>query len=155
MELRPEELREVEAICSDFGFELVLHQLSMQRDGVRLELVIDKPGGISSDDCELVAERAGGFLDTARVFAGGYSLRVSSPGLDRPLVKPAHFAAAVGCLVKLSLKTPIQGQKHFNGRLMAFEDNMARLEAEDGSGKEWLLPFADIAKANVKYEWDD
>ncbi len=155
MELPEFALEEIEGLCNDFGYELVLHRVALQRKGVFVELVLDKPGGITVNDCGLAAERIGAFLDAAQVFPDGYSLRVSSPGVNRPLVKPEHFVRFVGSLVKLTTNRPVEGRKHFTARLVEFTEGVATLELEDGSHRRYEVPFDNIAKARVQYEWDD
>ena len=154
MELDRVALEEIEGICSDFGFELVTSQLRKQRDVVRIELVLDKPGGITVEDCALAAERIGAFLDASRLYGEDYSLRVSSPGLDYPLVKPEHFKRFVGSLVKVTTRLEREGRKHFDGRLVSYAEDVAIIELQDGSKRRFEVPFDEIAKANVQYEWD-
>ena len=87
-------------------------------------------------------------LDDVRA---SYSLEVSSPGLDRRLRKPAHFAAALGREVAVKLAAPREGRSNFRGVLVAADEDSVTLDLGDGSA---TLPLPDIAKAHVVYNFD-
>jgi len=112
--------------------------------GGTLTLFIDRPGGVDLELCGAVSAA----LDDLRA---RYSLEVSSPGLDRRLRKPAHFAAALGREVAVKLATPREGRSNFRGVLVAADEDSVTLDLGDGSA---TLPLPDIAKAHVVYNFD-
>lgn len=105
------------------GYELVLAQFA-PRSGV-LRLYIDHANGVSIDDCSTVSRLVGDLLD-AEGFSdrikGRYVLEVSSPGLDRPLAKPAHFKRFVGQRVNVTTRQPLGGRRRFQGELATADD---------------------------------
>ena len=112
--------------------------------GGTLTLFIDRPGGVDLELCGAVSAA----LDDVRA---SYSLEVSSPGLDRRLRKPAHFAAALGREVAVKLAAPREGRSNFRGVLVAADEDSVTLDLGDGSA---TLPLPDIAKAHVVYNFD-
>ena len=112
--------------------------------GGTLTLFIDRPGGVDLELCGAVSAA----LDDVRA---RYSLEVSSPGLDRRLRKPAHFAAALGREVAVKLASPRDGRSNFRGVLVAADEDSVTLDLGDGSA---TLPLPDIAKAHVVYNFD-
>jgi ribosome maturation factor RimP len=99
-----------------------------------LRVYIDKPGGVTHEDCALFSNEFGTILDVEDAVPGGaYTLEVSSPGLDRKLSKPADFERFIGSRVKLTTREPIAGNRYFEGRLESFHDG--RLELALSAGK--------------------
>jgi ribosome maturation factor RimP len=113
--------------------------------GGTLTLFVDRPGGVDLELCGAVSEA----LDDVRA---SYSLEVSSPGLNRRLRKPAHFAAALGREVAVKLAVPRDGRSNFRGVLVAADEDSVTLDLGDGSA---TLPVPDIAKAHVVYNFDE
>lgn len=107
-----------------------------------LTLFIDRPGGVDLDLCAAVSQS----LEELRE---RYALEVSSPGLDRRLRKPAHFAAALGSEVAVTMAQPVEGRRNFRGRLAAAGDQSITLTLEGGSSA--TLPLASLGKAHVVY----
>lgn len=136
----------VEPVCAALGYDLVDVQYLKEGASFVLRLVIDKPGGITIDDCELVSRRVDPVLDEADPIAGSYHLQVSSPGLDRPLKCEADFRRFVGSRVKVRAYAPIGGRRNFTGLLAGWRDGWVVLE-ENGEGI--CIPFAQIAKATL------
>jgi ribosome maturation factor RimP len=117
-----------------------------------LRVYIDKAGGVTHADCELVSERLGGLLDQEDAVPGdSYTLEVSSPGLERKLAKPRDFERALGQKVRLTLREPVAGQSHFVGRLAAFRDGVIELDAPPGELVR--VPLEQVRKANLKFDW--
>ena len=110
-----------------------------------LTLFIDRPGGVDLDLCAAVSQS----LDELRE---RFALEVSSPGLNRRLRKPEHFAAALGEEVVVKLTTAQDGRRNFRGRLTAAETASVTLELADGGSV--ALPLAALAKANVVYNFE-
>lgn len=110
-----------------------------------LTVFIDRPGGVDLDLCAAVSLA----LDDLR---DRYTLEVSSPGLDRRLRKPHHFAAAVGEEVAVRLLVPREGRRNFRGRLTAADGTSISLDL--GPGGVVVLPLSGIAAAHVVYHFD-
>jgi len=109
-----------------------------------------KPTGISHADCQAVSEQLGVLLDVEDLVPGpGYILEVSSPGLDRKLLKPADYERFVGRLARISLNEPVENLKFFEGRLTGYHDGVVEIEVK---GRRVELPFAGIRKANLVVE---
>ncbi len=99
-----------------------------------LRVYIDSPEGVDVDDCADVSRQLSAILDVEDPIAGEYSLEVSSPGLDRPLVLPEHYRRFVGETVKLTLAQPLAGRRKFKGRLLEATDDHVVVEAEGAGG---------------------
>jgi ribosome maturation factor RimP len=106
--------------------------------------------GISHSDCEHVSEQLSVILDVEDLVPGpSYVLEVSSPGLDRKLLKPADYERFAGRLAQVWTNEPVENQKYFEGRLGGFADGVVKLKVKD---REIAVPFADIRKANLVVE---
>ena len=132
------------------GMELVdVEFVGRGRNSV-LRIFLDKPGGITLGDCELVSGQVGAILDVEDFLPASYTLEVSSPGLDRRLVKPSDYARFAGKQVKLVLKAPREGRRRFRGRLRGIEDG--RIQLEEENGQLFGFDYAEIQKANLVVE---
>jgi len=106
--------------------------------------------GISHRDCERVSEQLSVILDVEDLVPGPrYVLEVSSPGLDRKLLKPADYDRFTGRLARIWLNEPVENQKYFEGRLAGYSDGMVSLDLK---GRQITMPFAGIRKANLVVE---
>lgn len=120
----------VSPVLEDLGFRLVRVDVS-RRDGLTVQVMAEREDGtISIDDCETISRQLSPILDVHDPIAGKYRLEVSSPGIDRPLVRPADFVAWSGYEARIALKQPVDGRKRFQGRLEGFADDEVRLEVE-------------------------
>lgn len=133
----------LEPVLEAMGYELVC--LERPAGGGLLRLYIDAEAGITVDDCEAVSRQVSGVLDVEDPLPGAYRLEVSSPGLDRPLVKPEHFERFSGARVKLRLIHPQQGRRRYKGRLRGMEDGTVMVEA-DGECYRLALDNIDMAR---------
>jgi ribosome maturation factor RimP len=107
-------------------------------------------GAISHNDCQKVSEQLSVILDVEDLVPGpGYVLEVSSPGLDRKLIKPADYDRFTGRLAKIWLNEPVENSKYVEGRLAGFSDGMVKVNVRD---HEMALPFKGIRKANLVVE---
>lgn len=97
-----------------------------------LRVFIDKEGGITIDDCEAFSRTIDAMLDEADPIEQSYYLEVSSPGLDRELIKPEHFARYLGSLVDVRTIRPVDGMRDFTGTLTGYEDGQAFVKLDDG-----------------------
>jgi ribosome maturation factor RimP len=107
--------------------------------------------GVTHKDCERVSADLSVILDVEDLVPGpSYILEVSSPGLDRKLIKPADYERFVGRLAKIWLNEPIENEKYFEGRLAGFSDGMVKLALKK---REVIVPYAGIRKANLVVEF--
>ena len=111
-----------------------------------LRLYIDKPGGVSIDDCEAVSRPVSDLLDEADPIEGSYTFEVSSAGADRVLKKPEHFAAFLGSEVEIRLYRPRDGRKDWVGTLAAYSDGNVTINAPQG---ELTFEKKDIAQTRL------
>lgn len=146
-----EKIREAaERVAHSEGMEVVDVEWKVGRDRF-LRVYIDKPEGISHRDCETVSHQLSAILDVEELVPGPrYTLEVSSPGLDRKLMKPADYERFVGRLAKISLNEPVEDKKFFEGRLAGYADGIVKLQLQDRTIE---LPFAGIRKANLVVEF--
>ncbi len=139
-----------ERVAVSEGLSLVDVELKGERVNALLRVYIDKPGGVTHGDCALVSEQLSAILDVEDPFPSSYTLEVSSPGLDRKLVKPSDYEHFAGRRARLVLRDPVGDQKVLEGRLAGFEGGRVRLD----SGRAGLLDveFDNISKAQLIVE---
>ena len=117
-----------------------------------VRISIDKPEGVTHGDCELVSQQVGTILDVEDVLPGGrYTLEVSSPGVERKLLKPQDYERFQGKKAKISLRDPVEGRRHWEGTLAGFAEGSVTLETEPGKTRQF--PLEQVQKANLKFEW--
>ena len=137
----------VEPICLAAGLELVLAEFRREPAGRILRLYIDRPeGGVTLEDCTHISRQVTDLLDVSMEDIGPYNLEVSSPGIQRPLVKPADYGRFVGKKARIRLREPVKGQKKFKGTLSAATDETVQLETETGTVS---FNFSQIARARL------
>jgi ribosome maturation factor RimP len=139
-----------ERVAASEGLSLVDVELKGGRANPLLRIYIDKPQGVSHADCQLVSEQMSAILDVEDPFPGSYVLEVSSPGLDRKLVKPSDFVHFVGRRARLVLRQAVDEQRIIEGRLAGFEAGRVRMELGGGGVAEFEL--GNIAKARLVIE---
>jgi ribosome maturation factor RimP len=133
-------------VTSGRGFELVDAELKRAGGGQFVRLFVDKPGGIGLDELQSVSEEVSAILDAEDPIAGPYTLEVSSPGLDRPLKTEAEYRRFVGSLARLSSYEPVEGRRHWTGRIVSCEDGVVTLGLEK-EGIPARIPLGKKAKA--------
>jgi ribosome maturation factor RimP len=102
----------------------------------------ERPDGtISIDDCEAISRQLSPLIDVRDPIAGAWRLEISSPGIDRPLVRPSDFEDWAGYDAKIELREPVDGRKRFKGRLEGYEDGEARIEVDLGQAGRSVLGF--------------
>ncbi len=141
----------VEPAIEDLGYRLVRVQVS-GREGKTVQIMAERPDGtITIDDCETISRQLSPLLDVHDVVTGSYRLEISSPGIDRPLVRPSDFEAWAGNEVKIELKEPVDGRKRYRGKLEGYEDGEVRIDVElDHVGRTTLgFPVGLIADAKL------
>lgn len=117
-----------------------------------LRIFIDKPGGVTLEDCERISQQVGAVLDAEDVVPGeSYQLEVSSPGIERRLTRPGHFDLCRGKKARLQLKEPVEGQRRWEGVLQGIDGDCVVLET--GSGNVIRVRMELIEKANLQFEW--
>jgi ribosome maturation factor RimP len=141
------------------GVELVEAELRGGGKARMLRVTIDKPEGVTHEDCAIVSRDLSTVLDVEDAVPGGpYTLEVSSPGLDRKLLKPADYTRFTGSRVKLTTREPVNGNRHFEGRLEHFGDGKLTLETIVGKkpkpghaqpGQRVEIDLANVEKANL------
>jgi ribosome maturation factor RimP len=136
----------VESGVQALGFALVDVELVGGRQHQTLRVYIDSPEGITVDDCADVSRQISAILDVEDPFPGRYSLEVSSPGLDRPLVTPADFHRFQGAVIKVRLLHAVDGRRNFTGRLMATTGDGVVMEVDR---EQFSLPFTAIERARL------
>lgn len=142
----------VEKVGASAGLEVVDVELKGGGASRFLRIYIDKPEGVTHEDCENVSHQVGTILDEEDIIPGAqYTLEVSSPGVERKLSKPRDFERFIGQKVKVSLKDPIENQKKWEGALISFATNVITLRTD--SGKDISFGLDQVTQANLKFEW--
>lgn len=142
----------VEPIIVDLGYRLVRVKTS-RRDGMTVQIMAERPDGtMSVDDCEVISRNLSPALDVEDPISEAYHLEVSSPGIDRPLVRRSDFERWSGHVAKIETALPIEGRRRFRGTLTGVEGEMAGLKLEDppaGGPDRVALPFSAISDAKL------
>ncbi len=141
-----------EPILHGLGYRLVRVRVS-GADGCTVQVMAEKPDGtMLIEDCEAASRALSPVLDTADPIDRAYRLEISSPGIDRPLVRRSDFERYAGHVVKIEMAVPRDGRKRFRGVLAGVDGEAARIRAEDGKAEpapEFLLPIEDMAEAKL------
>ncbi len=133
----------------DMGYELVRVVLMGQDNRPTVQVMADRAddAAMSVGDCETISHTLGAVLDVADLMQGAWILEVSSPGIDRPLVRVKDWNRFAGHLARAETTAPVEGRKRFSGIVLGADDNAARLRLDDGS--EVTLPLRDIRRAKL------
>ena len=137
----------VAGVVGSEGMTLVDVELKGAGANHLLRVYIDKPGGVTHADCQLISEQVSTILDVEDPIPGRYTLEVSSPGLDRKLVKPTDYEHFAGRRARLVLREPVGSQRVFEGRLAGLEAGRVRLDSGEGQLTE--LELSNISKARL------
>jgi ribosome maturation factor RimP len=141
-----------EPVIEELGFRLVRVKISGQAGGT-VQIMAERPDGqLTIEDCTKISRRLSELLDEQDPIPDGYTLEVSSPGIDRPLVRPSDFETFAGHEAKVELSEAIDGRKRFKGVIDGAENDEARLivRLDEGAEAQVLgLPFALIAEARL------
>ena len=116
-----------------------------------VRISIDKPDGVTHADCELVSQQVSTILDVENVVPGHYTLEVSSPGVERKLLKPNDYIRFQGKKAKIVLRQPLENQRHWEGKLAGLEDSTVSLEVS--TDRVLRFPLSQVERANLKFEW--
>ena len=135
------------------GFELVDVEVKREPRGYRVRLFVDKPGGIGLDDLQSVSEEVSSVLDAEDPVDSPYTLEVSSPGLDRPLRSEADYRRFLGRLARISSYEPVEGRRHWTGRLLSVEGGVVSVGLEHENGAQARIPLEKIAHGRLEVEF--
>ena len=148
-----------ERVAGSSGLEVVEIEFRGGGKSRMLRVYLDKPAGVTHEDCAQFSREFGTILDVEDVVPGGtYVLEVSSPGLDRKLTKAADYERFAGSKVKLMTREPVNGNRHFEGRLESFRDGRLTLDVSEtrrkqrppaGSPQKLEIDLANVEKANL------
>ncbi|MFZ6004937.1 MAG: ribosome maturation factor RimP [Actinomycetota bacterium] len=143
-----ERVREIVAPLVDAA-DLQIYDLDLA--GGVLQILVDRPGGADIDTISRVARSISRTLDELDPIAGAYTLEVGSPGLERPLRTPAHFAGAVGSTVKVKTRPGTEGDRRVEGTIVSSTD--ADVTIRDELGADRTIAYDDIERARTTFEW--
>lgn len=138
----------IEPTLTDMGFALVRVLYQGADTNNTLQIMIERAdfSAMQADDCEKVSKALSAVLDVEDVIANRYLLEVTSPGIDRPLVKLADYERFAGREAKVETLIPVDGRKRFKGKLLGVEDNQILIDFE---GQELKIEFDIISKAKL------
>jgi ribosome maturation factor RimP len=164
MELAQDRLREIaERVASTSGLEVVEVELRGAGKARMLRVFLDKPEGVTHEDCASFSREFGTIVDVEEAVPGAsYTLEVSSPGLDRKLYRARDYERFTGSRVKLMTRNPVHGNRHFEGRLKSFKDGRLTLDLSEVRKKKRPtgdvpdkieIELANVEKANLVPEF--
>jgi ribosome maturation factor RimP len=159
-----DKIREIAGrVAATHGLELVEAELRGGGKARALRITIDKPEGVTHEDCANVSREVSVILDVEDAIPGGaYTLEVSSPGLDRKLFRAEDYIRFCGSRVKLMTRQPVEGSRSFEGRLQSFADGRLTLEVTPGKkpkpghaqpGRQVEIDLVNVEKANLSPEF--
>ena len=130
------------------GYEMVRVHLQGSGNGQALQVMAERLDGqgLTAEDCAVISRNISAVLDVEDPVKGNYNLEVSSPGLDRPLVRQKDFERFAGFEVKIETHGLLNGRQHFRGRLLGLDGDMVRVALDNG---EWQFSFPDIRRAKL------
>ena len=141
-----------EPVIEQLGYRLVRAKVS-SADGCTVQIMAERPdGAMTVEDCETVSRALSPVLDVADLIERAYRLEISSPGIDRPLVRKSDFDRYAGHLVRIEMDVPVNGRKRFRGQLTGTEGESARLhrdDASEGEEADVLLPINEMSEAKL------
>jgi ribosome maturation factor RimP len=141
-----------EPVIEQLGYRLVRVRVS-SADGCTVQIMAERPDGtMAVEDCEAVSRALSPVLDVADPIERAYRLEISSPGIDRPLVRKSDFDRYAGHLVRIEMDVPVNGRKRFRGTLTGTEGEAARLHRDDaaeGEEADVLLPITEMSEAKL------
>jgi len=142
-----------EQTAIDHGLELVHVEVAGPDGHPIVRVFIDKPGGVTHDDCSEVSHHLGTVLDVEDFIHSAYTLEVSSPGIERGLYKRADYERFAGNTAKLKTRVALKGQRNFRGRIVGIEGD--EVIFDDRTSGRLMIPLESIAKANLEIDVQD
>ena len=147
-------IREIaERVVAEHGLEFVHAEVGVLGRSAAVRIFIDKPGGVTHEDCSTISHHVGTILDVEDFIHSAYTLEVSSPGLERGLYKREDYARFAGHLAKLKARQPVNGQRNFRGRIAGLEGDAVLFD--DKTNGRVRVPFEQIAKANLEIDIEE
>ncbi len=144
-----ERVREIaEQAAIDHGVELVHAEVAGPEGQPTVRLFIDKPGGVTHDDCSKVSHQLSTVLDVEDFIHSAYTLEVSSPGIERGLYKRADYERFKGSRARIKARSPIKGQRNFRGRILGVEND--NVVVEDQTSGRVEISLNGIVKSNLE-----
>jgi ribosome maturation factor RimP len=142
----------IASVVAAEGLELVeLEYKGSSRQSI-LRIYIDKPGGITHSDCELISNQVGPLLEVEDLVPGSFVLEISSPGLTRKLTKASDYLRYQGRLARIQIREQLKGSRNLRGTIRGIdEQQIITLELKDGTMV--TIPFQSIVKANLDLEF--
>ena len=142
----------IEPVLGQIGFRLVRVRVSAA-EGCTVQIMAERPDGtLTIDDCEDISRALSPVLDVADPIEKAYRLEISSPGIDRPLVRKSDFDRYAGHLVRIEMAVPVNGRKRFKGTLAGTDGDLARLQRDEApAGEEAIvsLPIEEMSEAKL------
>ena len=149
-----ERVREIaERVALAHGLELVHAEMAGPEGKPIIRIFIDKPEGVTHEDCSEVSLHVGTILDVEDFIHSAYTLEVSSPGLERGLYKRADYERFSGQLAKMKSRSAINGQRNFRGRILGIEGD--QVVFDDKTSGRVTVPFESIVKANLEIDFEE
>jgi ribosome maturation factor RimP len=142
-----------EKVAADHGLELVHVDIGVLGRNAVMRVFIDKPGGVTHEDCSAVSHHVGTILDVEDFVSSTYTLEVSSPGLERGLYKREDYERFAGHMAKLKAREPVNGQRNFKGRIVGVEGDAVVFD--DKTSGQVRVPVEKIAKANLEIDVEE
>lgn len=150
------DIEKIEALVAQVAEEEMVEvfDLNVVREGPRtlIRVFLDREGGIRLGEIESFSRKLGAVLEVHDPMPGPYVLEVSSPGLNRKLVKPAHFAAVTGRRVRVALSEPVEGSRNYTGTLVRADEGGFELEKE---GRIFRFSYGAVRKANIEISQEE
>lgn len=140
-----------EPLVKSLDYLLLLVEMTGDGESTILRVYIDHPDGINVDDCAKVSREISALMDVEDPISQAYTLEVSSPGLDRPLVTAEHFLDYVGEAAKIQLVAPLDGRRRFKGTIKQVIENDVELEVDN---ELYLLPIDSMDSAKLVPNFD-
>jgi len=140
-------------VTQDHGLELVHAEAAGPEGKPILRIFIDKPEGVTHEDCAEITLHLGTVLDVEDFIHTPYTLEVSSPGLERGLYKVQDFERFAGRQAKVKVRQPIKGQRNFRGQIVGVEGEVVVFE--DKTSGRVSLPFDSVVKANLELDVEE
>ena len=141
----------VREIVAPLVAEADLDLYDLELEGGVLKVLVDAPGGADINVISKLSRAISRSLDEHDPIDGKYTLEVGSPGLERPLREPSHYATAVGTTVKVKTKPGVDGERRVEGTVTAADDTSVTVESPDGTQR--TLRYEDIERARTTFEW--
>ena len=138
-------------VAGSEGLEVVEVEVKGGGNNRLVRIAIDKPEGVTHGDCEVMSQQVGTILDVEDVVPGRYTLEVSSPGVERKLIKPQDYERFQGKKAKITLRDAVEGRRNWEGTLAGVAGDAVMVETEPGKTREF--PLNQSQKANLKFEW--